>query len=154
MIGDGKGLAGRQANSTGGGQASGRRKTHRIQGGDDGGRSQDGDRRSQGRPDGGRRQEGLGAGGARRDPGRTQATAKKATHGGGMAADSRGATDGGGAGGRGARDGDREPISQGNEEDPEEQMAPRRSDRGGAGGKEEPDRARGTRCSWRSGVPR
>ncbi len=47
-----------------------------------------------------------------------------------------------------------ETESQGNEEDPEEQMAPRLSDRGGAGGKEEPDRARGTRCSWRSGVPR
>ncbi len=48
------------------------------------------------------------------------------SHGGGVVADSMGPTNGGGAGGVGARGGDREPKSQGDAEDPEGQ--------GGAGG--------------------
>ncbi len=53
----------------GGGRTSRRRTTNRVQGGDDGGRSQGGNRMIQGRSDGGRSQEGLGAGGARQDSG-------------------------------------------------------------------------------------
>ncbi len=57
------------------------------------------------------------------EPGGTLTTAMKATHGGadrgrshggGRDDISRGPTDGGGAGGRGARGGDGEPMSQGN----------------------------------------
>ncbi|KAI2644691.1 hypothetical protein H4Q32_027011 [Labeo rohita] len=100
------------------------------QGGDDGGRSQGGDRRVQGRSDGGRCQ-----GEDRRDleqeePGGTQAAAmmvahggayRGRSHGGGRADDSRGSTAGGRAGGGGARGGDREPTSQGEAEDLEGQ---------------------------------
>ncbi len=57
---DGKGLAGRQADSTGGGLGGGwtprRRTTNRVQGGDKGVRIQGEDMRSQGRPDGKRSQ--------------------------------------------------------------------------------------------------
>ncbi len=53
----------------GGGRTSRRRTTNRVQGGDDGGRSQGGNRMIQGRSDEGRSQEGLGAGGARQDSG-------------------------------------------------------------------------------------
>ncbi len=62
-------------------------------------------------------------------PGGTQATAITAphggadggrSHGGGRAADSRGLTDDGRAGGGGARGGDGEPMSQGDGEDPED----------------------------------
>ncbi len=58
----------------------------------------------------------------------TQAAAMKVTHGvadtgsshgGGRADDSRGVTDGSGAGGGGARRGDGEPMSQGDRKDPE-----------------------------------
>ncbi len=128
---DGKGLAGRQADNTGGGSGRGwtpgRRTTE-----------------SKGRRHGGNRRDLEHAA-----PGGTQATAIMVTHGGanggrshggGRADDSRGPTNGGGAGGGGARGGDGEPMSQG--------------DRGGAEGKEEPDRACGTRCSRRSGVLR
>ncbi len=101
-----------------------------------------------------RQSKGRRHGGNRRDlehaaPGGTQATAIMVTHGGanggrshggGRADDFKGPTNGGGAGGGGARGGDGEPMSQG--------------DRGGAEGKEEPDRACGTRCSRRSGVLR
>ncbi|KTG32598.1 hypothetical protein cypCar_00023770 [Cyprinus carpio] len=101
---------------SGGGQIPGRGPADRdhggrSQGGDDRGRSQGGDRRDL----------------EQEEPGRTQATAIPAqgeadsgrSHGGGMAADSRGPTNGSEAGGGGARGGDREPKSQGDGEDPE-----------------------------------
>ncbi len=76
--------------------------------------------------------EAMKEGGAREEPeqeepGRTQATAITAAHGGvdggrshgeGMAADSRGPTNGSGAGGGGARGGDGEMKSKGDREDP------------------------------------
>ncbi len=86
----------------------------KSQGGSDGGRSQDGDRRDL----------------EQEEPGGTQATVTMVAHGGadrgrshgeGMAADSRGPTNGGGAGGGGARGGDREPKSQDEAEDLEGQ---------------------------------
>ncbi len=93
------------------------------------------------------------------------------SHGGGRADGSRGLTDVGRAGGGLARGGDGEPMSQGDAEDPEGQGgadgsgdrgrdpeghsgAASTEDQGGAGGKEESDRARGMRYSWKSGVPR
>ncbi len=97
----------------------GRRTTNRVQGGDDGGRSQEGDRRDL----------------EQEKPGETQATVMMVAHGGadggrshdgGVTADSMGPTNGGGAGGGGARGSDREPKSRGEAEDPEGQ--------GGAGG--------------------
>ncbi len=111
VTGDGKGLAGRQADKSRGGSGDGRttvrRTTNRFQGGDDGGRTQGEDRREQ----------------EQEEPGGTLTTAMKATHGGadrgrshggGRDDISRGPTNGGGAGGRGARGGDGEPMSQGN----------------------------------------
>ncbi len=120
VTGDGERLAGRQADITGGGlgrgrvETTGRRTTNRVQGGSDGGRSQNGDRK-------GLEQE---------EPGGTQATVTMVahgradggrSHGGGVGADSMGPTNGGGAGGGGARGGDREPKSQGEAEVPEGQ---------------------------------
>ncbi len=78
-------------------------------------------------------------GGDRRDPekekhSRTQATAMMTahcgadggrSHGGGMAADSRGPTNVDGAGSGGARGGDREPTSQGDAKDPGAKVEPR-----------------------------
>ncbi len=107
--------------SSGGGRAPGRGPVDRVLGGDDRGRSQGEDRRDL----------------EQEEPSRTQATAITATHGGadggrshggGRADDSRGPTDGGG----GARG--REPMSQGDEEDPEDHGGTGGSgDRGGGG---------------------
>ncbi len=99
VTGDGKGLAGRQADNTGGGSGRGktyrRRMTNRVQGGSDIRRSQGKDRREQ------------------EEPGRNQTPAMKVTQGG---------ADGGRShGGGGARCGDGEPMSQCDEEDPEGQ---------------------------------
>ncbi len=128
------GTGGDLGGGSGGGRAPRRGPADRVHGWGRQGRSQGRDRRSQGRPDGARR--GL----EQAELGGTQATAVKATHGGadrgrshggGRADDSRGPTDGSGAGGGGARGGDREPMSQGDKEDPE--------DHGGTDGS-------GTRC--------
>ncbi|KAL0147022.1 hypothetical protein M9458_057546 [Cirrhinus mrigala] len=103
----------------GGGRTPGRRAKDGVQGddgifhgGDDGGRSQGGDRR-------GLEQE---------EPGETQTAAMMEphggadggrSHGGGEANDSMGPTDGGGAGGGRVRGGDGEPMILGDTEDPE-----------------------------------
>ncbi|KTG32480.1 hypothetical protein cypCar_00040056 [Cyprinus carpio] len=68
-------------------------------------------------------------------------------------------TESGGAGGRGARGRDGELTSQGDTEDPEGQGRPDDTGGepegcGGAGGREEPNGARETRCSQRTVVPR
>ncbi len=77
---------------SGGGRIPGRGPAHRVQGGDEGGRSQGRDMRD---PE-------------QKEPGGTQAAATTVahsgaeggrSHGGGMTADSRGPTNGGGAGG-------------------------------------------------------
>ncbi|KAI2663522.1 Midasin [Labeo rohita] len=98
-----------------------RRMTNRVQGGDN-------KERSQGDDMSGLEQE---------EPGATQATAmmtahvgadRGRSHGGGRADDSRGMTDGGGAGGGGAQGRDGELMNQGDEEDLEG-----RSEANGAG---------------------
>ncbi len=70
-----------------------------------------------------------------------------------MAADSRGPTNGDGAGSGGARGGDREPTSQGDAKDPGAKVEPRALvteakveilDQGGAGGRKETNGAGGT----------
>ncbi len=148
-------MGGNYGGSSGGGRTPGRGPANRVQVGDEGGRSQGGDMRD---PE-------------QEEPGGTQATAITVahggadggrSHGGGMAADSRGPTNGGGAGEGGARD--REPKSKGDGEDSgdlgEADGAGDRpggvdpGGRGGAEGMKEPDGARGTRRSRRSGVPR
>ncbi len=93
---------GNQGGGSGGGRTPGRGPADRDQGGD-GGRSQGRDRRD---PE-------------QEEQSMTQATAMMVAHSGGMAADSRGPTNGGGAGGVGARGGYGEPQSKGDGEDPE-----------------------------------
>ncbi len=107
-----------------------------------------------GHPGGGRQTETRGVtneGGARRDPeqeehSRTQATAMmmahseadgERSHEGGMAADSRGPTNGGRAGGGGARGRDGEPTSQADAKDP-----------GGQGGADEKEPTGASGMQW------
>ncbi|KAI2651838.1 hypothetical protein H4Q32_014601 [Labeo rohita] len=129
----------------GGGRTPGRRTKDEFQrcdgvvhGGDDGGRSQRGDRRDP----------------KEEEPGETQTAAKMETHGGAdggrshggeQADDSRGPTDGGGTGGGRARGGDGEPMIQGDTKDPEGQGGAQGSgDRGGGGVPEGRSGARAT----------
>ncbi|KAI2650338.1 hypothetical protein H4Q32_000304 [Labeo rohita] len=118
----------------GGGRTPGRRAKDGVQGGDgivhggdDGGRSQGGDRR-------GLEQE---------ESGETQTTAMMEPHGGAdggrshggvKADDSQGPTNGGGAGGGRARGGDGEPMILGDTEDPEGQGGAQGSGDQGRGG--------------------
>ncbi len=110
-----------------GGRTPGRGTADRDQGGDEGGRSQVRDRKD---PE-------------QEEPGGTQSTAIMVahggadggrSHGGGMAADSRGPSNGSGAGGGGARGENGEPTIQGDAEDPGGQsVAEGSGDQGGGG---------------------
>ncbi|KAI2666637.1 hypothetical protein H4Q32_010550 [Labeo rohita] len=115
---------------SGGGQTPGRRTSNKVHGGDDRGRSHEEDRGVQGGSDGGRSQGGDRTDPEQEEPGETQATAMMAahggaggerSHGGGRADDSRGPTDGGGAGGGGPRGEDGESMILGDTKDLEGQ---------------------------------